>query len=155
MRISDWSSDVCSSDLPLEPRRLLARQPQITGGIFPLAQGARILARYPGEHDERFQIIARDARVIMIVRPQIELVVGDAVIGVGIGEARLNRAVERLPHRIDAIDRRARGVGRVIAAPQVERHLRRRLAIPMRSEEHTSELQSLMRTSYAVFCLEK
>src|SRR3546814_10646564 len=93
-----------SSDLPLEPRRLLARQPQITGGIFPLAQGARILARYPGEHDERFQIIARDARVIMIVRPQIELVVGDAVI---------------------------------------------------RSEEHTSELQSLMRISYAVFCLKK
>src|SRR3546814_1194192 len=99
---------------------------------------------------------------------------------VGIGEARLNRAVERLPHRIDAIDRRARGVGRVIAAPQVERHLRRRLAIPMplgpiglvgprprrghahihrgvarRSEEPTSELQSLMRISYTVFCLQK
>src|SRR3546814_10621448 len=28
-------------------------------------------------------------------------------------------------------------------------------AIPMRSEEHTSELQSLMRISYAVFCLKK
>src|SRR3546814_9226361 len=28
-------------------------------------------------------------------------------------------------------------------------------AIPARSEEHTSELQSLMRTSYAVFCLKK
>src|SRR3546814_2450988 len=27
--------------------------------------------------------------------------------------------------------------------------------LPMRSEEHTSELQSLMRTSYAVFCLKK
>src|SRR3546814_4033664 len=27
--------------------------------------------------------------------------------------------------------------------------------IDMRSEEHTSELQSLMRTSYAVFCLKK
>src|SRR3546814_7156465 len=26
---------------------------------------------------------------------------------------------------------------------------------PLRSEEHTSELQSLMRTSYAVFCLKK
>src|SRR3546814_9274623 len=26
---------------------------------------------------------------------------------------------------------------------------------PIRSEEHTSELQSLMRTSYAVFCLKK
>src|SRR3546814_7642972 len=27
--------------------------------------------------------------------------------------------------------------------------------IPLRSEEHTSELQSLMRISYAVFCLKK
>src|SRR3546814_3932939 len=31
----------------------------------------------------------------------------------------------------------------------------RRLGLPMRSEEHTSELQSLMRISYAVFCLKK
>src|SRR3546814_7476396 len=27
--------------------------------------------------------------------------------------------------------------------------------VPQRSEEHTSELQSLMRNSYAVFCLQK
>src|SRR3546814_8588812 len=31
----------------------------------------------------------------------------------------------------------------------------RRVVAPLRSEEHTSELQSLMRTSYAVFCLKK
>src|SRR3546814_2653597 len=30
-----------------------------------------------------------------------------------------------------------------------------RMGRPLRSEEHTSELQSLMRTSYAVFCLKK
>src|SRR3546814_9501334 len=30
---------------------------------------------------------------------------------------------------------------------------RRLMVCPLRSEEHTSELQSLMRTSYAVFCL--
>src|SRR3546814_6534412 len=30
-----------------------------------------------------------------------------------------------------------------------------RFPVPMRSEEHTSELQSLMRISYAVFCLKK
>src|SRR3546814_9956224 len=30
-----------------------------------------------------------------------------------------------------------------------------RAAVGVRSEEHTSELQSLMRTSYAVFCLKK
>src|SRR3546814_8873694 len=33
--------------------------------------------------------------------------------------------------------------------------LARRWASPLRSEEHTSELQSLMRISYAVFCLTK
>src|SRR3546814_6899949 len=36
-----------------------------------------------------------------------------------------------------------------------DRRLRRRIAAPERSEEHTSELQSLMRNSYAVFCLKK
>src|SRR3546814_3027140 len=34
-------------------------------------------------------------------------------------------------------------------------HQRRNLRIEVRSEEHTSELQSLMRISYAVFCLKK
>src|SRR3546814_2176795 len=33
--------------------------------------------------------------------------------------------------------------------------VKRRLTAHSRSEEHTSELQSLMRTSYAVFCLKK
>src|SRR3546814_4230828 len=47
-------------------------------------------------------------------------------------------------------------------AAEAEADLRRLLSIPddyavlfLRSEEHTSELQSLMRTSYAVFCLKK
>src|SRR3546814_7576131 len=45
--------------------------------------------------------------------------------------------------------------------PAAVRHLRHlgmdpaRRAKGVRSEEHTSELQSLMRTSYAVFCLKK
>src|SRR3546814_5800154 len=37
----------------------------------------------------------------------------------------------------------------------VRREARRRGGDPFRSEEHTSELQSLMRISYAVFCLKK
>src|SRR3546814_9290760 len=44
---------------------------------------------------------------------------------------------------------RDRGSG-VPTGPLVIRHVR-----PERSEEHTSELQSLMRISYAVFCLKK
>src|SRR3546814_2270901 len=45
----------------------------------------------------------------------------------------------------------------VIAAPSIHNRLQRylRLSKPVRSEEHTSELQSLMRISYAVFCLKK
>src|SRR3546814_4115063 len=39
--------------------------------------------------------------------------------------------------------------------PKVPRGVRLRLALESRSEEHTSELQSLMRISYAVFCLKK
>src|SRR3546814_1397224 len=41
------------------------------------------------------------------------------------------------------------------AAPVVVHRLRRRTTTGARSEEHTSELQSLMRISYAVFCLKK
>src|SRR3546814_2332893 len=40
-------------------------------------------------------------------------------------------------------------------AAAVAAAVHRRLAVPCRSEEHTSELQSLMRISYAVFCLKK
>src|SRR3546814_2293247 len=43
---------------------------------------------------------------------------------------------------------------RVPFAPAYDRP-RRSTAMAERSEEHTSELQSLMRTSYAVFCLKK
>src|SRR3546814_2080462 len=39
--------------------------------------------------------------------------------------------------------------------PRLDGHRAQRRAAPRRSEEHTSELQSLMRISYAVFCLKK
>src|SRR3546814_9919003 len=39
--------------------------------------------------------------------------------------------------------------------PVLKRNIRHNLSMQYRSEEHTSELQSLMRTSYAVFCLKK
>src|SRR3546814_3313037 len=41
------------------------------------------------------------------------------------------------------------------AAATVAEFVARHGRVPDRSEEHTSELQSLMRNSYAVFCLEK
>src|SRR3546814_4391691 len=88
MRISDWSSDVCSSDLCRD--RL---------GLRGDGRGRQAGAWQRDEHDVR---------------------------------------------------RRPRGQGRPHA--RVAPRGRRRTS---RSEEHTSELQSLMRISYAVFCLKK
>src|SRR3546814_1257378 len=117
MRVSDWSSDVCSSDLALAT-----------------AAGA-------GQVVDRLvaSVIGADAWI----RDQL------VVLGCG------------LDHRCHA--QRAGGQFEQVAA-QDERCLRHlRLGFgpyggverAERSEEHTSELQSLMRISYAVFCLKK
>src|SRR3546814_2401148 len=107
MRISDWSSDVCSSDLAL-PRH--------------------------GLHDHR------GGRAADPVRRAVR-----AVAGVEAGDAAVPR-LARAPRQAVACAPWRRPGG---AAP---RPLRTRAE---RSEEHTSELQSLMRISYAVFCLKK
>src|SRR3546814_8750135 len=88
MRISDWSSDVCSSDLILDQRLGRARRWQ---RVNPVHHGT-------------------------ICRPRYVEVAADA-----------------LDEYRDQYDHDA----------------------PPRSEEHTSELQSLMRISYAVLCLKK
>src|SRR3546814_2842376 len=50
-------------------------------------------------------------------------------------------------------------LGEVLQFPRAtgrdQRHVARHANCPQRSEEHTSELQSLMLISYAVFCLKK
>src|SRR3546814_6763016 len=55
--------------------------------------------------------------------------------------------------RLDAEQLRLQAVG--VHGGAVQRDEGGRGAVPRRSEEHTSELQSLMRISYAVFCLKK
>src|SRR3546814_1525457 len=62
------------------------------------------------------------------------------------GQHRL-RTRQRMPVRV--VKQRRRGQRGRRLAPDVAGHL------ATRSEEHTSELQSLMRISYAVFCLKK
>src|SRR3546814_7833862 len=94
MRISDWSSDVCSSDLAL-----------------PVGNGHQ--RSQPGENGPRRSVRDHPAA------PE--------------GEA------PRL---------RCRALLQVLKPPPMS-------APHKRSEEHTSELQSLMRISYAVFCLKK
>src|SRR3546814_6121334 len=100
MRISGWSSDVCSSDL--RPR----------GRPAGRRGAAHALQAAGGRRCRRARSAARAPAAAVVVRP-----------------VQGGRAV--------AAFRAARG---------------QPLA---RSEEHTSELQSLMRISYAVFCLKK
>src|SRR3546814_1727554 len=100
MRISDWSSDVCSSDL----RNALKRFGEILVGEFGDVLG--------DDHIDR-----RD-RVALLIERLVER-------GAETGDDDL----------VLARDAFSGGV--------------------LRSEEHTSELQSLMRISYAVFCLKK
>src|SRR3546814_6884627 len=114
MRISDWSSDVCSSDLSFAKRHdALSELVERVGLIGP-----------PGEHVWR---------------------------GVGISSI-LPTDVDRLTARI--ADLASRLVALRVKQNAITAHLE--LPVPeTRSEEHTSELQSLMRISSAVFCLKK
>src|SRR3546814_7922198 len=118
MRISDWSSDVCSSDLPkLDYMPILGRKvvPQISSSNL----GAQLNATLAGAG--------------ICILP-------DFLAGEHSG--------------LQPVLRKAFSLTRTfwIVAHEDIAALRR---IRERSEEHTSELQSLMRISYAVFCLKK
>src|SRR3546814_7799417 len=107
MRISDWSSDVCSSDLTWNCCRLELLQDCGQSHVgYPTRPGA----------------IARALRSLAADSPH------DAV----------DEAAALIEQDPDA------GMPSPRPCPDVRR-----------SEEHTSELQSLMRISYAVFCLKK
>src|SRR3546814_2665658 len=113
MRISDWSSDVCSSDLEVaDPRVDLADRCIHLGAV-----GAEAV---PGGIDD------------------VEIK-GDE------GGPDIGRAPQPVEHGVDPL--RARPM--LVEALPVHRPR------VVRSEEHTSELQSLMRISFAVFCLKK
>src|SRR3546814_6320380 len=129
MRMSDWSSDVCSSDLAVA-RGEAARHETGTRGR---ADRRRVveLRHHHAVAGERVDVRRRDQRVA-----------GQRQVGKS-HVVDQNEEDVRLPRR------RARG--------RICWHGGRREAVSGddRSEEHTSELQSLMRISYAVFCLKK
>src|SRR3546814_2363496 len=80
---------------------------------------------------------------------RVRLVIGIALAG---GIAVVTTAeigvVAGIGVAVESLDSRRERVG-------IDADLRRQVADRGRSEEHTSELQSLMRISYAVFCLKK
>src|SRR3546814_1847366 len=122
MRISDWSSDVCSSDLVA--LRCCPAQYLDLAGVkaepFVNARDLRLAGALVGQKDPRWAALD-DRR-------------GDRT-GLDIGEAL-----------------RGEHHARILLAQRLEPFAKLR---GERSEEHTSELQSLMRISYAVFCLKK
>src|SRR3546814_10686308 len=119
MRISDWSSDVCSSDL---------------------TRRGNLAAPFPAT--EQFR------QAVALFLDQCR----DALAHGGDGLALLQRGLALLdlgPQCIEFADGKCGNIGRPRVTPakyQCVDHLGR-------SAEHTSELQSLMRISYAVFCL--
>src|SRR3546814_1218264 len=128
MRISDWSSDVCSSDLrPFGQKHIVAVE----------EHGRADADRPPLDRRHERQATGgnRAEEAIDVARP---------VAGAGAGE---------IAHII------ARRVHVAFAGDEDDPHLAVALGcrecIGKRSEEHTSELQSLMRISYAVFFLTK
>src|SRR3546814_8894817 len=121
MRISDWSSDVCSSDL------LGAGFHVVFGGNLGKAQAlpAVIAAaeRLQGDPDMRIWLFGSGALFGWLKSEIAQRNLTNVVLG------------GRMPPT---------------AMPAIYAQ-----ADALRSEEHTSELQSLMRISYAVFCLKK
>src|SRR3546814_4738762 len=113
MRISDWSSDVCSSDLlDRVQRRTLAD----------------VVRDYPQVEPALVRQVLADAAD------------EDRVVARGVRDRRRIAAVGGLVDHLHA----RRGLKQFARPRRGER-----------SEEHTSELQSLIRLSYAVFCLKK
>src|SRR3546814_1882641 len=111
MRISDWSSDVCSSDLL-------------------------------GEHAVALLFLFLDVMLDLLLQNQH---LGVIIFLIGLGLLKLqNQRLGRIMLDI--------GLVQIIF---LDLAAKRRIENLFRSEEHTSELQSLMRISYAVFCLKK
>src|SRR3546814_8233090 len=148
MRISDWSSDVCSSDLAHVRRCDLVDLIQKDDSV-------------------RLGIRQRLARNLVLVEPAVRLFLYQLGECGGHLQAAALGALAHLAQHVAQVDHADLPAAH---AGKVERHIGRffhfdlhlalgQMAIPEplaeRSEEHTSELQSLMRISYAVFCLKK
>src|SRR3546814_3482122 len=159
MRISDWSSDVCSSDL-VEALPLAVAPPQfirrwkliegqlrldlVTGSGAVMEQEAVAVAGEHEGHVERFGIVERllhaGADAVFVVlglddrQPQVGLAIQDEV-----GAPRLAAAVELAADDHPTLGEADFFADLVLDVPAS------RLDSGGRSEEHTSELQSLMR----------
>src|SRR3546814_7006714 len=130
MRISDWSSDVCSSDLPVR---------EFTGWLDTDAISAALAAQ---------SIVLVDARAADRFAGRNETM--DPVAGHVPGAVNhpLARNLDADGHFLPADELRRRWQMRLGGHAPAQL-----VSMCGRSEEHPSALQSLMSNSYAVFCL--
>src|SRR3546814_3730658 len=126
MRISDWSSDVCSSDLDVAPRRL-----------DPAAEDGAGKDQAVGPAVGRVMQQLRDAIArLRALRPTA-------------GEVEIEGFVEQA-HRLRLRPDFGEGIGDCRGRDRHRRH-----DPDTRDRKSTRLNQSLMRISYAVFCLKK
>src|SRR3546814_9872056 len=132
MRISDWSSDVCSSDLPCDARHVPVETAKHASAAGIGCSLLRELCAHPDpDNDRRHGFSPLDDSPSFGRYPDVR---ASEAFG-----SRSPAALQRHHHW-----------------PKVgDRSNEANFETKMRSEEHTSELQSLMRNSYAVFCLKK
>src|SRR3546814_1050704 len=145
MRISDWSSDVCSSDLdPADISDIYVRT--ATGSMVQLSNFLSVSESVSPQSLNHFNRL-RAVKVQASIAP-----------GYALGEVLEHmNAVARdvLPPTVQTdLDGQSREF-RDSSGGIYLVFLMALAFIYLRSEEHTSELQSLMRISYAVFCLKK
>src|SRR3546814_1732776 len=179
MRISDWSSDVCSSDLTenITTRvKGLDDAAQKIGEVIGLIQdiaeqtnllalNATIEAARAGELGKGFAVVASEVKSLASETSEATARIEERV-------QAMRSATGAVVGAIDSITGSVRGMGSNIGAIAHAVAEQRQTAAELskttaeaatavttvaddRSEEHTSELQSLMRNSYAVFCLQK
>src|SRR3546814_10380493 len=155
MRISDWSSDVCSSDLlrdELDAKDAGSRTRLGAEAYLPLLRATgpfdpaiADLRAFDTTGALTSRIDALEA-IAAPVRDRVTLTL-DPTERHGFAYQSWFGFQIFVPGQGDAV---GRGGGYSIPVGEQEES-----AVGFRSEEHTSELQSLMRISYAVFCLTK
>src|SRR3546814_2659831 len=148
MRISDWSSDVCSSDLFVESRELARRQ-QHEGYEKYTAERDRLQSR---------QQTQREWAVTGVKNAKKKKTDNDKFIPHLKSQrsekmAAKVKATEKAIERLDVVDKPWEPWQLQLELKATSRAGDVVGRLDGRSEEHTSELQSLLRISYAVFCL--
>src|SRR3546814_4412810 len=138
MRISDWSSDVCSSDLC----RLDLDEPLIVEVDGETAKADHQNGRKPEHGRDLAELCLRYDDRDDDGRHKRRSARYNADEFIGEEEYKQRPEIEQQSH-----------IAMLCAGRLFD--FSHKLSLLLRSDEHTSELQSLMRTSYAVFCFTK